>query len=91
MQIGLWFIALQSVLEPQDAGHADMHLKFLHILSRGHSELVVHSGLHSGGDPRYPVAQVQIATPFCDLHWLFGPHGVGLQGSVISSKMEDQH
>lgn len=50
-QIGLCFITLQSVFMPHPLGHGDIHLKFSQALSKGHSELVVHSGLHKGGEP----------------------------------------
>lgn len=85
VHIGLCFITLQSVLVPHPFGQGDKHLKFSHALSRAHSELVTHSGLQSGGDPWYPIIQVQIAKLFWALHWLLGPQGDGLQGSVFST------
>lgn len=58
-----------------------------------HSELTVHSGLQPGGLPIYSGRQEQTACPFTCLHWLFGPHGEGLQGflgiSTLARKIFD--
>jgi len=50
------------------------------VLISLHSELNTHSGLHPGGLPWYDGRHEQIAWPFISLHWLFGPHGDGVQG-----------
>lgn len=51
----------------------------------GHSELMVHSGLHSMyGFPSSPGRQVQAAARFLSLHSALTPQGDGLQGSMIS-------
>lgn len=42
-----------------------------------------HSGLHVGGVPINPCTQEHTDWPLISLHWLFGPHGVGLQGWVF--------
>lgn len=43
----------QLAFKPHTPGHGSMHLLFTHALSREHSELIVHSGLHAGGVPTY--------------------------------------
>lgn len=64
-----------------------MHFWFAQAWFKGHSELVIHSGLHVGGLPMKPGTQEQTAWLLISLHWLFGPHGDGLQGCVtIGSK-----
>lgn len=49
--MGLWFITLQLALTPQGFGQGFTHLLFMHALSRGHSELTIHSGRQFGGVP----------------------------------------
>ena len=54
---------------------------------RSHSELTVHSGRHPGGLPTNEGRQEQTAWPFIWRHWLFGPQGVGMQGSMGSASI----
>ena len=56
------------------------HFWLLQALSRGHSELVAHSGLQDGGLPKYPFRQEHAAFSFISRQILFGPQGEGLQG-----------
>ena len=51
----------------------------------GHSELIVHSGLHSMyGFPCNPGKHLQDAAWFLSLHSALTPQGVGLHGSITS-------
>lgn len=52
LQIGLWLSTTHLVLRPQVPGHGSEHFWSIQALSRGHSELTTHSGLHPGGVPR---------------------------------------
>ena len=53
----------------------------------GHSELIVHSGLHSMyGFPLNPGKQEQDAAEFLSRHSALIPHGEGLQGSITSGR-----
>lgn len=51
----------------------------------GHSELITHSGRQYGGEPTKEGKQEQTACPLISLHWLFAPHGDGLQGLVSTT------
>lgn len=53
-QIGLWLTTRQSAFWPQVPGQGSWHLKLLHACDGAHSEFDTHSGLQSGGKPRYP-------------------------------------
>lgn len=44
LQIGEWYLTIQTVFSPQD-WHGSIHLLFLQALFRLHSELDTHSGL----------------------------------------------
>lgn len=50
-QIGLCVITLQSVFVPQWSGQGLTHFWIRQALSEAHSELMVHSGRHPGGEP----------------------------------------
>lgn len=69
---------------PQILGHGFRHFWLEHASLRSQSELIVHSGLHNGGAPKYPEIHEHTATPFICLHWLFGPQGDGIHGLTIS-------
>lgn len=77
VQIGLWLITLQSEFCPQIPVHGLEHFWFIHASSYLHSELTIHSGLHAGGVPINVGKHEHIAWLLLDLHWLFGPQGVG--------------
>lgn len=79
-QIGLWLTTRHWASLPQVPGQGSWHLKLTHACDGAHSELDVHSGLHSGGTPRYPARQEHAGTLPTSRHWLLGPHGVGTQG-----------
>ena len=81
-QIGLWFFTTHVANVPQDAGHGSTHFWLTHARSSGHSEFRVHSGRHIGGAPVNSGRQEQTPWPFSTRHWLFGPHGEGLHGSL---------
>lgn len=57
----------------------------MHALSKLHSELTTHSGLHLGGAPKKPTWQEQTARLFVTRHMLFGPHGDGSHGFGLSA------
>lgn len=50
-QIGLWFLTVHNAWIPQVFGQGSKHFWFVQALSKGHSELTTHSGLHWGGLP----------------------------------------
>lgn len=83
-QIGLWFLTLHTELDPHTPGQGSEHFALIHALSSGHSELMVHSGLHPGGLPMYKAKHEQTACSLTTLHWLLGPHGDGWQGLLGS-------
>lgn len=83
-QTGLWLITLQLEFCPHGSGQGFEHFCCMHALLVAHSEFVTHSGLHPGGEPVYVGRHEQIAWWFISRHWLFGPHGVGMQGFVGS-------
>lgn len=68
LHIGLCWNTLQSVFTPQAPGQGSLHLRLLHALFWGHSELTTHSGLQVGGLPIYPWTQEQTAWPLISLH-----------------------
>lgn len=49
LHIGLWLITLHIAFNPQVPGQGLSHFWFIHALSRGHSELTIHSGRQFGG------------------------------------------
>lgn len=81
VQIGLWFLVVQSALTPQVFGHGSVHFLFKQAKWNGHSAFTTHSGLQLGGIPLYSGRHVQTAWPFTSRHLLFGPHGDGEHGS----------
>lgn len=83
-QIGLWLTILQIVLTPQVPIQGSTHFLFLHARFREHSELNTHSGLQPGGLPTYSGRQEQTAWLFITRHWLLGPQGEGLHGSLAT-------
>lgn len=88
LQIGLWFITWHLAPIPQVPGQGSLHFWFMHASAWAQSVLTTHSGLHVGGLPMYPVTHVQTAKPLISLHWLFGPHGDGLQGCVVTGSIQ---
>lgn len=62
-----------------------MHFWLTQASFKEHSVLETHSGLQVGGEPMYPGTQEHTAWLFISLHWLFGPHGEGLQGFLGTS------
>lgn len=88
-QIGLWFLIIQVANVPQEVGQGFTHFWLTHARSWGHSEFRTHSGRHMGGVPVYCGKQEQTPWPFTTRHWLFGPQGDGLHGSLnfVSSSM----
>lgn len=54
----------------------------MQALSSEHSALIVHSGRQLGGAPTCDVKQEQEGMPPLLRHWLFGPQGEGIQGSL---------
>lgn len=81
MHIGLWLITLHCVLIPHEFTQGDLHLLSMHASSLEHSLFTTHSGRQFGGVPMKFTKQVHTACSFTVRHWLFGPHGDGLQGS----------
>lgn len=76
----------QSALDPQVPGQGSWHLLRMQVRVEGQSELKTHSGRQpSYGFPIYSGRQMQDPALFCCLHWVFAPHGDGLQGSYDSS------
>lgn len=82
--MALCFITLQIAFEPHGPGQGLTHFWFTHAWISAHSELNTHSGLQPGGFPWYEGRHEQTAWPFISLHWLFGPHGDGVQGAYGS-------
>lgn len=76
---------------PQILGHGFRHFWLEQAWFKSQSELIVHSGLHNGGAPKYPAMHEHTATPFICLHWLFGPHGDGAHGLTISIGAEKKN
>lgn len=79
-QIGLWLTTLHWASRPQVPGQGSRHFMLTQACDGGHSELETHSGLHSGGTPRWPGWQEQTGAFPTGLHMLFGPHGEGPHG-----------
>lgn len=84
-QLTAWLITLHSASTPQEPGHGSRHLLLIQDKLFGQSGLITHSGLQFGGDPTYPVRQVQEGFGPFALHCEFGPQGEGTQGSLSSS------
>lgn len=70
---------------PQDPKHGSVHFWLMQARVGGHSALTKHSGLQEGGVPMKPWRQEQTAWLSTFRHWLLGPHGEGLQGSLRSA------
>lgn len=81
MHMGLWLITLHCVLIPHEFMHGDAHFWLMHASSLEHSLFTTHSGRQVGGLPMKFARQVHTAWSLTFRHWLFGPHGDGLQGS----------
>ena len=62
-------------------GQGSRHFWLRQAVTWEQSELTTHSGLQSGGFPIYSGRQEQTHTPFTSRCWLFGPQGLGSQGS----------
>lgn len=77
---GLWLITWHLAPNPQAPGQGSLHFWLLHASFWLQSEFAVHSGLHRGGEPINVDIQEHTAWLLISLHWLFGPHGEGLQG-----------
>lgn len=88
LQIGLWLITWHFAPIPQILGHGFRHFWLEQASLRLQSELIVHSGLHNGGEPMNPEMHEHAATPLTCLHWLFGPQGDGTHGLVTSTDAE---
>ena len=87
IQEGLWFLTLQYAFWPQTPGQGSLHFCCIQARLSGHSELIVHSGLHSMyGFPLNPGKQEQDAAEFLSRHSALIPHGEGLQGSITSGR-----
>ena len=83
--MGTWFLTLQWALTPQRPGQGSWHLRLMHALSEGQSELTTHSGRQLGGDPIISGRQEHWHCPPIFLGGLeFGPHGFGTHGSRIT-------
>ena len=52
VQIGVWFMTLQTAFNPQDPGHGSVHLFRMQALLLAHSGFIVHSWRQLGGDPK---------------------------------------
>ena len=77
---GMWFTTSHTAFWPHVPGQGSLHLFFRQVLSRGHSELRIHSGRQASyGLPIYSGKHSQ--SPF--LHIAFGPQGDGLHRSLI--------
>ncbi len=77
---GRWLTTLHKALTPQVPMQGFLHFWFEQASFILQSLSTIHSGLHVGGFPIKPGKQEQTAWPFISRHWLFGPHGDGLQG-----------
>jgi hypothetical protein len=74
-------------LLPQgDFKQASTHLLFWQDFVGLQSESTVHSGRQLGGEPMYPISQVQIGNPLLFLQRAKFPQGEGWQGSEGSSR-----
>lgn len=56
----------------------------MHASLRRHSELLIHSGWQFGGDPTKPRWHEQEGESPIYLHIEWGPHGDGVQGSIVA-------
>lgn len=83
--IGLCFITSHLAPTPQVPRQGLIHFWLLQASFSEHSALIVHSGRHEGGLPMYVGRQEQTAWLLISLHWLFCPHGLGLQGRVFAT------
>ena len=81
LHTGMWLMTSHLAFCPHVPGQGSLHLLRIQALSLGQSVLSTHSGRHPEyGSPWYSGKHVQ--TP--SRHWVFGPHGVGLQRSTGS-------
>lgn len=69
---------------PHVSGQGSAHILFMQALSKGQSELIVHSGWQLGGLPMYSCKHEQTAWSLTSRHWLYGPHGDGTHGFMNS-------
>ena len=75
-------MTLQTAEKPHEPGQGSTHFSRIQALSKGHSELIEHSGLQFGGAPIYVSKHVQEGTPLIFLHCELGPQGDGTHGSL---------
>jgi hypothetical protein len=76
LQIGEWFMTLQSAFEAQVPGQGSTHFWLMQALWDGQSELTK----HSGAEPIIFGRQPHWACPETTWHCELGPHGDGVQG-----------
>ncbi len=79
--MGLWLTTWQRAFMPQTPGHGSTHFWPTQAVVRLHSELMIHSGLQSGGLPKKSGLHEHTQAPLSSLFWLLGPQGSGLHGS----------
>lgn len=84
VHIGLCLITTHLASTPHEPLQGSIHFWLLQALFKEQSELTKHSGLQSGGLPIKSGIHVHTAWPLTSLHWLFCPHGDGIQGLLIS-------
>lgn len=61
LQIGLWLIVIHLAFIPHVPGQGSVHFWFIQAWDWGHSGLITHSGLQTGGTPRKPGKHEHVA------------------------------
>ena len=73
---------------PHSPGQGSWHLRLMHALSEGQSELTTHSGRQFGGEPIISGRHEHWhLSPITRGGLLFGPHGLGSQGSTYTGSI----
>lgn len=84
--MGLWEITLHVAYWPQLSTQGSRHLFWMQASSKGHSEFVMHSGLHPMlASPKVPGRHSQMAKSPSLLQTALEPQGFGTHGSRTAS------
>lgn len=80
LQMALWLTVRHIACRPQTPGHGSTQRWLMHVRSKLHSALIVHSARQFGGMPKKPGMHEH--TGWSSISWqsLFKPHGDGKHG-----------
>lgn len=76
---------------PQAPKQGSVHFCLTQARWFGHSLLIRHSGLQFGGNPKNVGKHEHKGVLSAEgVHWVFGPHGEGLHGSLVTIAIQNK-